>query len=122
ALQNNTGEIDLLVTAPASTDLVWTGSASTIWDTTGANWTGTATQFTNYVSNVSFGNTSAVTSVTVAAGGVLPQSMTVNNDTSHNYLFRGGAITSSGGFTKLGNGTVTFANDASFSGGATVSG
>ena len=63
---------------------------------------------------------SSVCRIGSTTGGVTPQNMTVNNDAAHNYLFTGGAITATEFLLKQGTGTLTFANDATFTGGVTV--
>ena len=120
-LQNNLNSLDLIVTSSTSLDLTWAATIDNNWDTTTANWTGSATVFANFSSNVLFDNSTATNNVVVAAGGVQPSNMAVSNDGSHNYVFTGGSIVASGTFAKSGVGTVTFVNDVSFLGGATVS-
>jgi autotransporter-associated beta strand protein len=76
-------------TVPASTlmlevlqgnpNLIWTGATNGAWDTSTPNWTGDNTFYANG-SNVTFDDTATgTTSVSVAAGGVSPNSVVFNN-------------------------------------------
>ena len=96
--------------------LVWTGAASGAWDTgTTANFnnvvTSTSTTFAGN-DNVTFDDTGAnTTPITVAAGGVQPNIVTINNSNT-TYSFSGGDIQGSsvgggGGLFLSGTGPVT---------------
>jgi fibronectin-binding autotransporter adhesin len=122
SLSNLFGELDLIVTPITLNQLVWTGSSSNVWDASSSNWTGDGTTFTNGVSEVTFDASSAVQNVVVTGSGVQPRSLTVVTDTAQSYTFSGGAITSSGYFLQQGSGSVTFSNQASFAGPATIGG
>ncbi|MDL2286665.1 autotransporter-associated beta strand repeat-containing protein, partial [Desulfococcaceae bacterium OttesenSCG-928-F15] len=75
-----------------NTDLTWTGTGSSNWNTntTNTNWTtgNFATCFKAY-DNVTFDSTAVSKAVTVDAGGVSVGTMAVNDD----YTFSGGTIT-----------------------------
>ncbi|HEY3392786.1 MAG TPA: PEP-CTERM sorting domain-containing protein [Lacipirellulaceae bacterium] len=95
--------------------LTWTGAASGIWDTgTTANFNNIATSTsTTFASNdnVTFDDAGANTDVTIAAGGVQPNVVVVNNSTS-TYTFSGGDIEGSsvgggGGLILDGTGPLT---------------
>ncbi|MGL4944476.1 MAG: autotransporter-associated beta strand repeat-containing protein, partial [Thermoguttaceae bacterium] len=76
--------------------LTWTG-ASTTWDAATYNWKtsdGYTAKFVNN-DNVTFDSTATNKAVTVAAGGVTVDTMTVNDD----YSFSGGAINATGAVT-----------------------
>lgn len=96
--------------------LVWAGTADANWETannfTNLN-TGSAATFANN-DNVTFSDSGGgvAPSVTIAAGGVQPNIVTINNSTSASYTFAGGDIKGSsigggGGLYLAGNGPVT---------------
>jgi autotransporter-associated beta strand protein len=70
---------------------------------------------------VTFGNTGAG-AVTIAAGGVTPGAVTVDNSSGHDYTFSGGPIKGSGGLTKVNTGTLTLASENTYSGPTQVNG
>lgn len=105
----------------AQITLTWNGNLSTTWDRATNNWTGGATTFTNGLSDVNFGNSAAQFNVAVQAGGVSPRSIFLNNDAAHTYTFSGGAISGTGGLTKIGDGTIVVTNDLNYSGDTTIS-
>ncbi len=95
--------------------LLWTGANNGTWDTgTTANFNNVAINTsTTFASNdnVTFDDTGANTDVTIAAGGVQPNVVTVSNSTS-TYTFSGGDINGSsvgggGGLVLGGTGPVT---------------
>jgi autotransporter-associated beta strand protein len=95
--------------------LLWTGANNGSWDTSTANFnnlgTGSSTTFAGN-DNVTFDDTGANTvPVTVAAGGVQPNIVTINNSTT-TYVISGGEIQGSslgggGGLFLNGTGPVT---------------
>jgi hypothetical protein len=93
--------------------LTWTGAMNGTWDTgTTANFNNVATS-TTFASNdnVTFDDSGATTDVTIAAGGVQPNVVTVNTSTAA-YTFSGGDIKGSsvgggGGLILGGTGAVT---------------
>ncbi|MEX2308068.1 MAG: autotransporter-associated beta strand repeat-containing protein [Pirellulales bacterium] len=100
--------------------LLWTGAASGTWDTgTTANFnnlaTNTSTTFAGN-DNVTFDDTGAnTTPVTIVAGGVQPNIVTINNSNT-TYTFSGGDINGSslgggGGLFLAGTGPVTIDNN-----------
>lgn len=105
-----------------SASITWaTGDGD--WDTTSPNWTGDASTYTDGgVDTVLFEDSAGNPPATIAiqAGGVQPQSTTVNTDSS--YEFTGAAITGAGSLTKSGSGTLTLTADNTYSGGTTISG
>jgi autotransporter-associated beta strand protein len=115
ALSSTTaGEIDLVITAAGSANLVWQGDGgNNYWDTgISANWlngVNAAVIFAN-VDNVTFNDTSANQTVNLVSAEQ-PGWVTVN--TAANYLFQDGSgvgagkISGSTGLTKAGTGTLT---------------
>jgi fibronectin-binding autotransporter adhesin len=100
-------------------NLTWTGSASSTWNTSAVNWTfsGGSTFFVND-DTVRFDDTSTVTTVTLS-GSLSPASITV--DSAQAYAFSGtGALAGSGSLSKSGSGTLTFSTAQTYSGGTTV--
>ncbi len=100
--------------------LLWTGAANGTWDVgTTANFTNLGTTSISTFAgndNVTFDDTGAnTTPVTIAAGGVQPNIVTINNSTT-TYNFSGGDIKGSslgggGGLFLGGNGPVTIDNN-----------
>jgi fibronectin-binding autotransporter adhesin len=121
-LVNNTANstIDLLLTA-GSSQLTWTGSSSSAWDKTTANWTsggaavyadGDFVQFLDGANN----NTVNLTTTVLPAG-------TIVSNTTPSYIFNGsGYIDGSGSLLKTGSGTLIIDNSGNndFSGGITI--
>ncbi len=104
-------------TAPGQ--LVWDGGVNGTWDVgTTANWSGPSV-FTNGDAVLFDDSATGTTTITVAAGGVLPGGMTVGNS-SLAYSIGGGAIGGTGNLIKLGTGMLTMSGANSFSGGTTV--
>jgi fibronectin-binding autotransporter adhesin len=94
----------------------WSGAVSGTpngsWDLSTANWSGAATTYSNG-GNVTFDDVDlaagGATNVTVAAGGVTPNSITFNNSTN-NYTFSGAAINVATSIIKNQAGNATFNN------------
>lgn len=98
-------------------NLTW-NTTSGIWDIgITPNWTGDATVFANG-DDVTFDNTSGGT-VTIAAGGVLPNSTAVSA-ASGTYTLSGGSLGGSGTLTKSGGGGLILSGANSFTGKTTV--
>jgi autotransporter-associated beta strand protein len=120
--------------------LVWTGASSGTWDTVAPNFNNVGTGATGVVfagnDNVTFDDTAgANTTVTVGAGGVQPNIVSING--TANYTLSGGDIKGStigggGGLYFAGNGNATISNNYTVPGpivsnrndigGATISG
>jgi len=110
---------------------IWSGSTDGTWDVnTTTNWNGNGpskfqTGETVYFRDVD--NTSpapvAVTNraITVAAGGVAPAKITVDNSAG-DYTFSGGAIGGSASVTKTGSSALILNNTNTYSGGTVVNG
>lgn len=109
----------------------WTGTASSAWNTTAANWlTGSPTPGSTYSDGavLLFGNMSGNTSITIQGGGVQPGWMTfTNTGASHggsDYTISGGPIGGSTGITLDGTsgvgGAVILTGVNSFTGGVNV--
>lgn len=96
--------------------VTWDGSGDMNWDEPDATSWGTDTY--NSGDDAQFTGTGTGT-VTVAAGGVTPGSVTVS---SGNYTFSGGAIGGTGVLTKSGSGTLTLNGTNTYSGGTTLTG
>ena len=97
-------------------NIVWTGSSDALWNTTSANWTGSASLYTDG-DNVTFNDTSSVKTLTIASP-VAPGSIVVDTNTS--YTFLGAAITGTTSLWKQGSGTLTLAGSHAFTGPTTV--
>jgi len=122
-LSNNTANssIDLVLT---STPLLWTGKINNNWDTTTTNWINTATLTpTAFIegSPVIFDDTALSSTVNIITA-VSPGGVTVSNNVLA-YVFQngGGSINGSGGFSKLGSGSVTVQTANSYAGDTVIS-
>ena len=123
SLSNNAANssIDLVLT---STPLRWTAQVNNNWDTTTSNWMNTATLAPAVYttgSPVIFDDTSLNSTVNVVTA-VSPGGVTVSNNALA-YVFQngGGSISGSGGFTKLGPGSVTVQTTNSYTGETIIS-
>jgi autotransporter-associated beta strand protein len=116
------GYITVNVTG-SNSNLVWSGGNGATWDVNGtANWD-TNTQTFYPLDAVTFDDSSANNTVSIAAT-VQPASVTVTNNTA-SYLFQGagGKITGITGLTKSGTGTLTItASTSDFTGPITING
>jgi len=135
-LNNSAGVESVTVGSPTTiTGITWTGqvngngTADSSWNiAASANWAAgsAASAYTNGTA-VSFGDTNAANggapisngTVTIAAGGVTPTSISVNNS-AVNYTLSGGAIGGTGGISKSGTGSLTLSTANTFSGGLSV--
>lgn len=99
--------------------LIWTGVASTAWDTTTANWLNgsAATAYTDG-DFVTFSD-GATTSTVVIAAAVNPGSVTFTNATSA-YTISGAAISNATSLVMNGAGTVTLESANAYIGGTTI--
>jgi autotransporter-associated beta strand protein len=106
--------------------LLWTGSTSSIWDTTTTpNWynvsTGTADLF-HTGDNVTFSDSRAATGNVTINSLVSPANLTVSNS-AVNYTFSGsGSIGGGTSLIKSGPGTLTLNSSNSYTGGTNLSG
>lgn len=96
------GQVNLIVTG-VSQDLIWAGGSG-VWDTSSANWTGTATIYSQG-DNVTFNDTG--TSPVDVILAVSPSLMTVSNN-AVNYQFYDLGISTASTLTKAGSGTLEF--------------
>ncbi len=97
--------------------LLWSGAASGTWNTSAGNFDNLGTGATGIAfasnDNVTFDDTGANTDpITIAAGGVQPNIVTINNSVATTYTFSGGDIKGSsvgggGGLYLSGSGAVT---------------
>ena len=106
--------------AARSARSTWTGAVDGAWDTTTGNWSTGA-----YVDGniVLFNNSGANTNpITVAAGGVSPYAMVVNNSSTPYSIGGGGggAINGAAELIKLGTGTLTLDGANTFTGGVNI--
>lgn len=126
-LVNNTANstVDLNVTG---TDTIrWTGTVNGVWDiNTTQNWRTINTNTdTNYLQPsipgdiVAFNDLAAGNFTITIPAAVTPANMTVDNSLN-NYTFTGAAIGGSFAVVKNGNGTLTFLNNNTFTGGLQV--
>jgi autotransporter-associated beta strand protein len=106
----------------SAANLLWTGANSGTWSTGATlNWINTATSAADNfytLDNVTFDDTSAVTNVTVASGGLSAGAITFNNNTN-TYTISGGGI-QGGSLTLNGSGTVILNNSNTYAGGTSV--
>jgi autotransporter-associated beta strand protein len=129
AVNNASGEIDLVVSSVNSSNLVWSGfdpiALTNTWDVAGTsnftnNVAGTLSQFFQ-LDNVTFNDTGSNNVILV--GNLAPLSITVTG--SSNYLFGGsGSIIGDTSITKSGTGNLTLTNNTanSYSGGTIING
>jgi autotransporter-associated beta strand protein len=118
-LVNAPGAIRLHVVGTANSR-TWSGSVNGNWDVnTTANWAG-GNKFVNG-DLVTFDDSGANTTITIAAGGVAPGTTTFSNN-GVGYTFNGGSIGGTGSLNKLGSGTVTLNNTNTFTGGVNLGG
>ena len=114
--------IDLVVGGTAPANLTWVGGSggSNAWDVqTTTNWSGISDHLFYNADQVTFDDTSANNTVSLAST-VLPGSVTFNNST-HDYTITGtGYISGGTALTKSGTGTVTLATSNDYSGQTTV--
>lgn len=127
-LIDGAGQVQLMVTAPLTIPLTWTGITNSMlassWDTNKTrNWVDSSLTPQDYANPdpVTFDDTAANSLVTVITTNT-PSSFTINNY-SLNYVFNGpGKISGSIGINKQGSASLTLAdNGDDFSGGIIVS-
>lgn len=101
-----TGPADTLDT----TALAWNGNAGGTWDTSALNWLAGATSvnFTNGASVILDDSATGTTSLSLS-GTVSPKSVAVGNATKDYTISGTGKISGTGGLSKGGPGTLTFA-------------
>jgi fibronectin-binding autotransporter adhesin len=120
-------QIDLDIVSGTTTNLIWTGSSDgKTWDVnTTPNWinqaTGLTADFAN-TNNVTFNDANAGGhyAVTIAAGGVLPGTVTVASTST--YTFSGAGIGGSTALFVSGGGTLVLDNSNTYTGATTISG
>ena len=86
--------------------LVWSGQASNVWDTSTANWNAGWFNVVSSGTEALGFDDSAGTSNVVLSTTVQPQGVTFANNTLNYALSGSGSIVSSGGFTKIGTGSL----------------
>ena len=102
----------------------WSGTVDGNWDTTTANWSGGIFTSGNpgLFLDLDTNSVAPVTrTITVDAGGVTVNTITVNNSTG-DYTFSGGTIGGTGGLVKSGTSALTFNSTTTYTGGTTVNG
>jgi autotransporter-associated beta strand protein len=114
SLQPGANSIQLHITGGLPLSLVWKGTSTQIWDTKNhMPWNNDTEKFYE-MDSVTFGNEGAATDNAVSvtlSGALYPHAITVNNDTSHNYIFSGtGTIASHAALDKSGAGSLTLDN------------
>ena len=112
----------IVLTVRAQMPLVWTGSASSTWDTLqSANWlNGSAADVFRAGDSVTFNDSSAVTNIELV-GTLLPAAVTIN--TANTFTFGGtGEISGSASLTKSGPGLLTISSPQPFSGPVSITG
>ena len=106
--------------------LTWSASAtngSGTWNVAQSSnnvWSGVRSYY-NDNDIVTFGNIAASSSVTIASGGVQPQSLTVSNSSAA-YTFTGGPIAGFTSLNKTGSGLLTLASSNSYYLGTQITG
>ncbi len=111
-----------LTLQPGASDLVWSGSVSSVWDTATLNWLsgGGSAAFADDAI-VSFTESGSATAPVAIALDVAPASVTIN--AAKNYTLGGtGRITGETTLSKSGSGTLTLSSVHLYSGGTTISG
>ena len=105
--------------------LTWTGGTNGLWNTTPANanfnasTSGAVAFLQGDVSVFDSATAPANTAITIAAGGVTPASVVINDATGA-FAFTGGAITGGTSLVKNGIGTTVMANNNTYSGTTTI--
>ena len=105
--------------------LTWTGGTNGLWNTTPANanfnasTSGAVAFLEGDISVFDSSTAPANTAITIAAGGVTPASVVIN-DTTSAFAFTGGAITGGTSLVKNGAGTTVMAANNTYHGGTTV--
>ncbi len=109
---------------------IWTGTASSNWNTTDQNWNNGSGQVVTYSNGlpVQFDDTAGTlggsTSVVISGSGVAPSLVTFNNN-AYNYTLQSpGAygITGTGSLVKNGSGMLTLGGTSSYTGLTTING
>jgi autotransporter-associated beta strand protein len=140
-LSDNGGALELVMTSDQSRMMKWTGNGNATWNLVNTNWTdnGLANQY-SYGDGIIFDDSASAASRNITIGGdeVRIADMTVSGNAD--YTFTGGGINAStgnmqddgaGGYlfsgsgklAKIGDGTLTFANDTNtFIGGVDING
>ncbi|MEI7733309.1 MAG: autotransporter-associated beta strand repeat-containing protein, partial [Verrucomicrobiota bacterium] len=127
ALQDNAGEVDLVITSTPGTHgsypITWTGVNNGNWDVnTTTNWVDYSAFATTYLQSTEIGDVvrfddSASAFTVNLTTNLAPASVTISNN-SQNYLFTGsGRITGTTALIKHGAGSVTLGNSNTFTGG-----
>ena len=104
-----------------ASNLVWSGTSGSIWDTSTFNWTnsGSPDKFLSS-DNVTFDDTASTGNVTVS-GSLQPSSVTFHNNTLAYVLSGTGKIGGTANLLKSGTGTLTISNTNSYNGGTVIS-
>ena len=119
--QSNPNRVQVTFTG-TNANLVWKGNVNSLWDVNAtANWVSGSTAEKFYQADaVIFDNSGLTTPNVNLVGDMLPTSVTVNS--SGNYLLTGGGIAGMGTLSKSGSGTLTLANNNTFTGATTIGG
>jgi fibronectin-binding autotransporter adhesin len=127
----NQGGVEMLdLDVTVANGITWTGSVSTAWDTTTANWLTSTGGTTTYIAQspagdaVTFDDTAHTGSVNLASV-VQPNFVTVNNN-ALNYTFKTssgtGGINGIAYLTKSGSGNLTLVTNNNYSNGTFING
>ncbi len=99
-----------------SAQISWNGLANSSWDAASTNWTVGGYRGTYGNGDfVTFADGASNPSISVAVGGVLPGSVSINNSSTA-YTFSGGSINGSGTLAKQGAGQATLLAGNGYSG------
>lgn len=106
----------------------WNGTSST-WNNADGNWTSPGGSYEGHTvrfDDTAFDSAGFTGSVVIAAGGVIPSSVSVDNSEGHDYTFSGGSINNpadkSVSLSKKGTGVLTLLNTNAYSGGTKIDG
>jgi autotransporter-associated beta strand protein len=109
-----------LYNAPST--LVWSGAVNGVWDVTNTqNFSGKQSGKFSDGDYVTFDDSASTATITVAASGVAPGSVTFSNTTAKDYSLSGGPITGPTSLEISGGGHLTLRSANTYTGGTMVS-
>ena len=117
----NSPEASATPSTNATSGLVWTGAASTVWDTMSTNWLNGTGAVTYADGNNVFFNDSSTTATVVISSNVNPGSVTFANAAA-SYTVSGAGISGTTSLVKTNAGTVNISSTNSYIGGTVVNG
>ncbi|NDW17860.1 hypothetical protein D0T53_02875 [Dysgonomonas sp. 216] len=114
-VRTNPIPVEVLDLSTFTPDLIWTGSLSSSWDTTSENWTGGKFESGK---TVLFNDTYTGETVINISESAEQANMVVN--AVRDYQFTGEAISGTGSVNKAGTGTLTLADNNTYTGGTVI--